>query len=68
MIVNFNDLKDGDSIKVKQIKGHGGYSKTQRDTIVGLGLKGVNTIAIVKVTRSTVGMLKMVRHLLLICE
>jgi ribosomal protein L30 len=53
----------GKTLKIKQIKGDGGYEKSQRGTIVGLGLKGVNTFAEIKVTPETAGMLDKVKHL-----
>ncbi|GMO12270.1 MAG: hypothetical protein Ta2D_14150 [Rickettsiales bacterium] len=54
----------GQTLKIKQTKGDGGYQKSQRDTIVGLGLKGVNTYREVKVTPETAGMLDKVKHLI----
>jgi ribosomal protein L30 len=65
MLSSFKELENK-KIKIKQIKGDAGYEKSQRDTIVGLGLKGVNTEAEVKVTKAIYGMLAKVKHLIAI--
>jgi large subunit ribosomal protein L30 len=63
-MINSYKEYEGKTLEIKQIKGDGGYEKSQRGTIVGLGLKGVNTSIKIKATKEVIGMLDKVKHLI----
>ena len=63
MLMNFERL-NGKTIIVTQIKSESGYAEDQRQTLKGLGLRGVNTSSELKCDKSIFGMLSKVVHLI----
>ena len=63
MLMKFEEL-DGKTILVSQVKSELGYAEDQKQTLKALGLKGVNTTAELKCTKSVYGMLNKVKHLI----
>lgn len=62
MLMKFEELKDKDII-ITQVKSELGYSKDQKQTLSGLGLRGVNSKSELKCDKSIYGMLNKVKHL-----
>ena len=63
MLAKFEELKDK-NIVITQTRSELGYSKDQKQTLNGLGLKGVNTKSELKCDKSIYGMLNKVKHLI----
>lgn len=63
MLQKFDELKDK-TIIVKQVVSEISSTKRQKDTLKGLGLRGVNTQAELKCTESVYGMLVKAAHLI----
>ena len=63
MLMSLEKL-EGKDIIVSQVKSSIGYAEDQRQTLTGLGLKGVNSTSELKCTKSIYGMLSKVRHLI----
>ena len=63
MLMEFEKL-DGKTIIVLQTKSEFGYKKDQRQTLAGLGLKGVNSKSELKCDKAIYGMLNKVKHLI----
>lgn len=63
MLMNFERL-NGKAIIVTQIKSELGCVEDQRQTLKGLGLRGVNTSSKLKCDKSIFGMLSKVVHLI----
>lgn len=63
MLMNFDRL-NGKDILVTQIKSESGYAKDQKQTLVGLGLKGIGSESELKCTKPIYGMLLKVKHLI----
>lgn len=61
--MNFDRL-NGKDIVVTQIKSEIGYAEDQRQTLKGLGLKGIGSHAELKCTKPIYGMLSKVIHLI----
>ena len=61
--MNFDEL-NGKNIIVTQIKSSIGYAEDQRQTLNGLGLKGIRSTSELKCTKAIYGMLVKVRHLI----
>ncbi|GAV21388.1 large subunit ribosomal protein L30 [Mariprofundus micogutta] len=52
-----------DTIRVRQVKSGIGYSKSQRATLVGLGIRRMNQVVELEDTPSVRGMVNKVSHL-----
>lgn len=61
--MNFDRL-NGKNVVVTQIKSESGSSQDQRQTLLGLGLKGIGSKAELKCTKPIYGMLLKVSHLI----
>jgi large subunit ribosomal protein L30 len=62
MLFKFNELENKNII-VKQIGSEAGTTKRQKDTLKGLGLRGIGTSLKLKGTKDVYGMLLKVFHL-----
>jgi large subunit ribosomal protein L30 len=69
-MISKRDFKDLENkvVTIKQLKSESGSNESQKSTIIGLGLKGINSTAEVKVTKSVFGMIDKVKHLINIVE
>lgn len=63
MLMNLDKL-EGKNIIVTQIKSSIGYAEDQRQTLAGLGLKGIRSTSELKCTKPIYGMLSKVKHLI----
>ena len=63
MLMKFEGLKDK-NIVVTQTRSELGYGKDQQQTLVGLGLNGVNSKSELKCDKSIYGMLNKVKHVI----
>lgn len=67
MLNKFQDLENK-TVKIKQIKGERGREKSQRATLIGLGLKGIGSEVSLKITKPVYGMLYKIKHLVEVGE
>jgi large subunit ribosomal protein L30 len=63
MLLEFDKIADK-IILVKQVGSEIASTKRQKDTLKGLGLRGVGTVSELKCTKSVYGMLVKVEHLI----
>ena len=63
MLMNLEKL-EGKDIVITQVKSSIGYAEDQRQTLIGLGLKGLGSTSELKCTKPVYGMLSKVRHLI----
>ncbi|PIP02078.1 MAG: 50S ribosomal protein L30 [Zetaproteobacteria bacterium CG12_big_fil_rev_8_21_14_0_65_54_13] len=56
-------MANKDTIRVRQYKSGIGYSKDQKATLVGLGLRRMNQVVELEDTPSVRGMVNKIRHL-----
>lgn len=63
MLMSFEKI-DGKDIIVLQTKSESGYKLDQRQTLIGLGLKGINSKSELKCDKAIYGMLNKVKHLI----
>ena len=58
----------GKRIRVKQVKSEIGYTRRQRATLRGLGIRRINKVVEVEDTPSVRGMINKVNHLVTVLE
>lgn len=63
MLLGFENF-DGKDIIVTQVKSELKYKIDQKQTLKGLGLRGINTSSELKCTKSIYGMLYKVKHII----
>jgi large subunit ribosomal protein L30 len=61
-LLKFNELEDKNII-VKQVGSEAGTTQRQRNTLKGLGLRGIGTSSKLKGTKDVYGMILKVSHL-----
>ncbi len=55
-------------LKVKQVRSEIGYTRRQRATLIGLGLRRINHVVELEDTPSVRGMISKVSHLVVVLE
>ncbi len=55
-----------DKVRIKQIKSSIDRSKKQKDTLIALGLRGINKIVEKEVTPQIQGMINKIAHLVIV--
>jgi large subunit ribosomal protein L30 len=59
LLDNFLDKK----VLITQVKSESGLIKKQKATLIGLGLRGINTTSQLSASKDVLGMMKKVNHL-----
>ncbi|MGH0036906.1 MAG: 50S ribosomal protein L30 [Myxococcota bacterium] len=58
----------GKTVRIKQVKSEIGYTRRQRDTLKGLGIRRMNQVVEREDTPAVRGMINKVAHLIVVLE